>query len=103
MGYVAQQFGLKASANFAKDCGLPGLFLSEKGRCKTGGLCATEATFAAAGKGQCQAICVESGPKTLHWLALGENGLYMDPGHGKLHSWSTVAYKPAGLWMTFSE
>ena len=37
-----------------------------------------------------------------HWLALGENDLYMDPGDGQLHGWSKVTgkYTPVGLWVS---
>ena len=111
MSYVAISFGLTATVEFAKGCPLlkhpdfGPLFSNEQAACKQLGTGGTEGVFSAAGAGNCQAICVDNRGGGFHWLALGENGLYMDPGDGRLHNWTNVktSYDPVGLWMTIEK
>jgi len=113
MCYVSQQLGLKPTAAFVKGCALlahpkfGALFKGEQGACaklKAGG---AEALWASPSAGEAQAVCVDNGGGGFHWLALGEDGKYMDPADGKVHAWTDVTtkkntYTPVGLWITFT-
>lgn len=107
MCYVALQLGLKPTAAFVKGCALMthkvfgALFKGEQAACQTLDAGGSEDIWAAPKGGQAQAVCVYSGPG-FHWLALGEDGKYMDPADGKVHAWSGKGYKEAGLWITFT-
>ncbi|MBA1446195.1 MAG: hypothetical protein M3H12_00660 [Chromatiales bacterium] len=109
MSYVAAEFGLKPTVGFMKGCPLlshplfGALFKNEQSACQTLGAGGKEGVFSPAAASVCQAICVDNGGGGFHWLALGENGLYMDPGDGKLHNWAslgTTSYTPVGLWIS---
>ncbi|RDH87231.1 MAG: hypothetical protein DIZ78_05365 [endosymbiont of Escarpia spicata] len=106
---VAAEFGLKPTVGFMKGCPLlshpifGALFKNEQSACQTLGAGGKEGVFSPAAASVCQAICVDNGGGGFHWLALGENGLYMDPGDGKLHNWAslgTTSYTPVGLWIS---
>ena len=108
MAYVVKQFGLKPTVGFAKGCPLllhpqfGPLFAGEQSACQSLGAGGKEGLFSKPGKGSCQAVCVDNRMGGFHWLALGENDLYMDPGDGRLHGWSKVTgkYTPVGLWVS---
>lgn len=110
MSYVAISFGLKAKVAFAKGCPLlkhpvfGALFSKEQALCKKLGTGGTEEAFSTPGSGVAQAICVDNRGGGFHWLALGENNLFMDPGTGQLHPWGKVkaSYDPVGLWISMS-
>ncbi len=112
MCYVSQKLGLSPVAQFEKGCSLlsdptfGGLFGGEQKACATMKAGGAQGTWTPPKKGQAQAVCVDNGGGGFHWLALGEDTNYMDPGDGAIHAWADLstktAYAPVGLWITYS-
>ena len=71
------------------------------GSCAKLGFGGNEETYGKPGGGKAQAVCVaHSGG--LHWLARGEDGIYMDPAYASFSQTVPNTYTFAGAWITFS-
>ena len=101
---VAQDFGLTATASYVKGSPLVSdpAYSNELSKCRALKAGGTEAVYAApANNGHAQAVCVSIGGG-LHWLALGDNGQYMDPADGNRYSPMPSVYTFTGIWIDFS-
>jgi len=103
MCLVAGQLHLSAKASYAKGCGLltDPKYAPEVKMCANMGFGGKEEAFGLPDANSAQLVCVAHA-SGLHWLARGDDGVYMDPADASFPTVLPSGYTLAGVWLTFS-